>query len=165
MWKFMCDCGAAAPKKTTAGVPLGIMGSMAKSVWWGRSNENKMECRRMSGRPRGTATAAGDEKSWTALDKVCFFLYFHSSLWVEILSVHHHFEISNLGPSNHPRMAWDSTYHMLLARGWCRVLCRVECCASVDNSLLYFLIWLCNTHVCVKVNCSFYCSWPLHKFV
>ena len=45
-----------------------------------------------------------------------------SSLQVEILSVclsvRHHFIISNLGPSNHPRIMSEPTYYTPLERGW-----------------------------------------------
>jgi len=53
------------------------------------------------------------------------FLTEGSSLQVEILSVchsvilsfRHHFNISNIGPSNHPRIMSDPTYYILLERG------------------------------------------------
>ena len=45
-----------------------------------------------------------------------------SNLQVEILSVcvsvRHHFNFSNLGPSNHHRIMSDPTYHTSLERGW-----------------------------------------------
>ena len=35
-----------------------------------------------------------------------------------LLSVRNHFNISNLGPSNHPRIMSDTTYYTSLERGW-----------------------------------------------
>ena len=38
-----------------------------------------------------------------------------------ILSVCHHFKISDMGPLYHPRITPDPTYHILLGRGWCQL--------------------------------------------